>query len=227
MKPGRCASMEQLESQLLVLEHAPDAESYQKALREIYVSMVPKAQAVDLKLEFGVLAQPPGATEYKAVAPGGQIATGTKVYFNLRTSAQAHIYLYQETPSGEINVMFPHPRMPMANPLPPGQDLRIPPAPGFFTLEAEGVGLEQVHIVASLTPLTRLETSLGKPQPNAAELACGARNLSYDPGVACDETQARTFGLSEPGNAPNVSLLASNTAGETSIHQIFTFDHTP
>jgi hypothetical protein len=41
--------MEQLETQLLVLEHAPDAESYQKALKEIYVSMVPPEQAVDLQ----------------------------------------------------------------------------------------------------------------------------------------------------------------------------------
>lgn len=121
--------------------------------------------------------------------------------------------------------MFPHSRMPMANPLPPGQDLRIPPAPGFFTLEPEGVGLEQVHIVASVEPLTHLETSLGKPRPSAAELACGARDLSYNPGTDCD-AQARTFGLAEPGEAPGVSMHAANTAGAKSIHQIFAFQHT-
>lgn len=219
--------MEQLESQLLVLEHAPDAESYQKALKEIYVSMVPQKQAVDLKLELGVMAQRPGEQSFTAVAPNGPIATGTQVYFTVRTTAQAHVYLYQETPKGEINVMFPHPRMPMANPLPAGQDLRIPPSPGYFTLEAEGVGLEQVHVVASVEPLTKLETSLGKQQPSAAELACGARDLSYNPGTSCDDAQARTFGLAEPGNAPGVSMTATNTAGSTSIHQIFAFQHTP
>jgi hypothetical protein len=219
--------MEKLEAMLLVLEHAPDADSYQKALKEIYVSMVPAEQAVDLKVDFGVLALPAGATSYSAVAPGASIATGTRVYFTLRTTAQAHVYLYQETAQGEVNVMFPHPRMPMANPLPAGQELRIPPAPGFFTLDPPGEGgREQVHVVASLQPLTRLESSLGKPQLNAAELACGARDLSYDPGTACDDTKARTFGLSEPGDAPGVSMTATNAAGERSVHQVFAFEHT-
>lgn len=216
--------MEKLETQLLVLEHAPDAASYQAALKQIYVSMV---QAVDLRVEFGVLARKPGEQGFTAVAAGAPIATGTQVYFNLRTSEQAHVYLYQETPAGKINVMFPHPDMPMANPLPADQELRIPPAPGFFTLEAEGVGPEQVHVVASLDPLPRLATSLSKPQPSADELACGARDLTYNPGTACDETQARTFGLTEPGNAPGVSMTTANTAGSRSLHQIFNFEHTP
>lgn len=220
--------MEKLETQMLVLEAAPDAASYQAALKQIYLTMVPPEQAVDLKLEFGVLAQKPGESSFTAVPQDGSIATGTKVYFNLRTSAQAHIYLYQETPSGKINVMFPHPQMPMANPLPAGTELRIPPAPGYFTLDAEGVGREQVHLVASLEPLTQLATSLSKPTPSADELACGARDLNYNPGTSCtDDTQARTFGLTEPGNAPDVSMTASNTAGARSIHQIFTFQHTP
>lgn len=219
--------MEKLESLLLVLEHAPDAESYQKALKQIYVAMVPAEQAVDLQLEFGVLAQRPGESQYSVVPPNASIATGTNVYFTLRTSAQAHVYLYQETPSGGINVMFPHPQMPMANPLPAGKDLRIPPQPGFFTLEADGVGLEQVHVVASVEPLTRLETALGKQKTNADELACGARDLSYNPGTPCGGTQARTFGLAQPGDAPGVSMKAANTAGATSIHQIFAFQHTP
>ncbi|MBL9102460.1 MAG: DUF4384 domain-containing protein [Myxococcales bacterium] len=219
--------MERLEGLLLVLEHAPDAASYQKALKDVYVAMVPPEKAVDLRLEFGAMAQKPGEQSYTAVPVGGAIATGTNVYFDLKTSEQAHIYIYQETPAGKINVMFPHPQMPMANPLPAGQTLRIPPSPGYFTLEAEGVGSEQVHIVASLEPLTRLETSMSKQQPTAAELACGARDLSYNPGTQCDEPQARTFGLAQPGNAPGVSMTAANTAGARSIHQIFTFNHTP
>lgn len=219
--------MEKLEGLLLVLEHAPDAASYQAALRQIYVAMVPPEQAVDLQLEFGVLAQKPGESTYTAMKPNDSIATGTNVYFTVRTSAQAHVYLYQETPSGGINVMFPHPQMPMTNPLPAGQDLRIPPTPGYFTLQPEGVGLEQVHVVASLEPLTRLETSLAAPQPNAAELACGARNLAYNPGSDCGGVQARTFGLAQPGDAPGVSMKAANTAGARSIHQIFAFQHTP
>ena len=219
--------MESLETQLLVLEHAPDAASYQAALKQIYVSMVPPEQAVDLKFELGVMAQKEGEQGFTAVAQDGSIATGTRVYFTLKTTAQAHIYLYQETPDGKINVMFPHPAMPMANPLPAGQELRIPPTPGFFTLEAEGVGREQVHVVASLEPLTQLATSLAKPQPSAAELDCGARSLTYNPGTACDDAQARTFGLTEPGTAPGVSMTAANTAGARSIHQIFSFQHTP
>lgn len=219
--------MERLETQMLVLEAAPDAASYQKALKEIYVSMVGAEQAVDLRLDFGVLAQRPGESEFTAVPRDGKIATGTKVYFRIKTNAQAHVYLYQETAKGEINVMFPHPRMPMANPLPPGKELRIPPEPGYFTLEADGIGVEQVHLVASAEPLAKLETSLGKPKLTAEELACGARDLSYNPGTACDEPQARTFGLTEPGGTPGVSMTASNEAGAKSIHQIFSFEHTP
>lgn len=219
--------MERLETQMLVLEHAPDAASYQAALKQIYVSMVPPEQAVDLRVDFGVLARKPGEQAFTAVAADAPIATGTQVYFSLRTTAQAHIYLYQETASGKINVMFPHPKMPMVNPLPAGQELRIPPAPGYFTLEAEGVGAEQVHIVASLEPLAQLATSLSKAEPSAEELACGARDLTYNPGTNCDDVQARTFGLTEPGNAPGVSMTAVNTAGSRSIHQIFSFKHTP
>jgi hypothetical protein len=219
--------METLETQLLVLEHAPDAASYQAALKQIYVAMVPAEQAVDLKFDLGVMARKPGEQGFTAVAPDGSIATGTQVYFTLKTTAQAHIYLYQETPAAKVNVMFPHPQMPMANPLPADRELRIPPAPGFFTLQADGVGLEQVHVVASLEPLAQLATSLGKPDVSADELACGTRSLTYSPGTTCDDAQARTFGLTEPGTAPGVSMTAANTAGARSIHQIFSFQHTP
>ena len=219
--------MEKLEGQMLVLEAAPDAASYQQALKEIYNTMVASSKAVDLRLDFGVLAQETGASTFTAVPRDGKIATGTRVYFRVKTNQQAHIYIYQETPAGKINVMFPHPNMPMANPLPAGKELRIPPEPGYFTLDAEGVGREQVHLVASLEPLTQLETSLAKSQPSAAELACGARDLTYNPGTECDTPQARTFGLTEPGGVPGVSMTASNEAGATSIHQVFGFEHTP
>ena len=63
--------------------------------------------------------------------------------------------------------------------------------------------------------------------PTADELACGARDLSYNPGTQCGDVQARTFGLAQPGDAPGVSMKAVNTAGARSIHQIFAFQHTP
>ena len=148
----------------MVRTRAPVAASYQAALKQIYVSMVPPEQAVDLRVDFGVLARKPGEQAFTAVAADAPIATGTQVYFSLRTTAQAHIYLYQETAAGKINVMFPHPKMPMANPLPAGQELRIPPAPGYFTLEAEGVGPEQRHIERPREPERVLDRRRRQPR---------------------------------------------------------------
>lgn len=219
--------MEKLERLLRVLERAPDAPSYQAALKQIYVLMVPAEQAVDLRLDLAVLAQRPGEAGHTAVPPNGAIASGTRVYFTVRTSAEAHVYLFQESPSGEINVVFPHPHIPAANPLPAGQDLRIPPAPGFFTLQPEGVGREQIHLVASLDPLARLEAALAGPQPGASALVCAAGDRPGDPGTECGGAQARTFGLAAPGDVPGVSMRVETTAGARSLHQIFGFQHTP
>jgi hypothetical protein len=159
------------------------------------------------------------------VQGGASLASGSKLSFEVTPSQPAHVYLYQESPSGEVVVLFPDPRIGARNPLPGGGALRLPPPPGSFRLNAEDIGRETVHVVASLSPLPQLESTLAAEGVTAAAADCSSRGLEYDAGSgsAC-EGGSRGLEYDDGGAS---SLSAITELGGDRIVQSFSFEHVP
>lgn len=213
--------MEQLDGMLMQLSNAPDSAAYQAALTAIYQKMVPTEERKTLEVSLRVLAQKPGESAPALVSSGARLPTGTKVSFELTPSRPAYVYLYQESPAGEVVVLFPDPRI-GRNPLPAGGALQLPPPPGSFRLNAEDIGTETVHVVASLSPLPQLESTLAGPKVTAAAAECSSRGLEYDAGQPCEGSR----GLEYDGGGGS-SLTAVTELGGDRIIQRFSFEHVP
>lgn len=214
--------MEQLDAMLMQLSHAPDSAAYQAALTAMYQKLVPSAERTTLEVALRVLAQKPGDAGPALVADGATLPTGSRLSFELTPSRPAHVYLYQESPAGEVVVLFPDPRI-GRNPLPAGAALQLPPPPGSFRLNAEDLGEETVHVVASLSPLPQLEATLAGPKVTAAAAGCSSRGLEYEAGsTGCEQPR----GLEYDGGGA-ASLTAVTELGGDRIVQRFSFKHVP
>ncbi|MEZ4384960.1 MAG: DUF4384 domain-containing protein [Nannocystaceae bacterium] len=216
--------MEQLDAMLMQLANAPDSAAYQAALTAMYQEVVPNEERRTLELSLRALAQRPGEAEAALIKDGAALPTGTKLSFEVTPSQPAYVYLYQESPAGEVVVLFPDPRI-ARNPLPGGAALRLPPPPASFRLNAEDIGTETVHVVASLSALPQLETTLASDGVTAAAAGCSSRGLEYDAGAAepC-EGGSRGLAYDDGGGA---SLSAVTELGGDRIVQRFTFEHVP
>jgi hypothetical protein len=216
------AKMEELDGMLMQLSNAPDSAAYQAVLTAIYQKMVPNEERQTLEVSLRVMAQRPGEAGPALVSGGARLPTGTRVSFELTPSRQAYVYLYQESPAGDIVVLFPDPRI-GRNPLPGGAPLQLPPPPGSFRLNDKDIGTETVHVVASLSPLPQLEATLAGPEPTAAAAGCSSRGLEYDAGTTeCGGTRGLEYDAG--GGA---SLTAVTELGGDRIVQSFSFEHVP
>ncbi|MEZ4426893.1 MAG: DUF4384 domain-containing protein [Nannocystaceae bacterium] len=217
--------MEKLDALLMQLRNAPDSAAYQAVLTAMYQQLVPAQERTTLELAFTVMAQRPDEAAPALVKDGVELPTGSRLTFSLTPSRPAYIYLYQESASGALAVLFPNPRMPVRNPLPAGGALQMPPPPGSFRLNAEDLGTETVHIVASLDALPQLEATLGAPGVTAAAAECSSRGLEYDAGApqACEGTR----GLEYDAGDASASVNAMTQLGEDRIIQQFSFEHVP
>jgi hypothetical protein len=215
--------MEKLDAMLMQLANAPDSAAYQAALTAMYQSMVPSEERTTLEVSLRVLAQKPGDAAPALVADGARLPTGSKLSFELTPSRPAYVYLYQESPAGQVVVLFPDPRIAARNPLPAGGGLQLPPPPGSFRLNAEDLGTETVHVVASLAPLPQLEATLAGPGVTAAAAGCSSRGLEYDAGATeCGASRGLEY---DDGGAS--SLSAVTELGGDRIVQRFSFLHVP
>ena len=223
--------MEQLDELLVLLTTAPDAASFQAALREAYVGMVPE-QSVDLEVELDVMAQRPGEADFALVAPNATLASGTKLRMLITTTVDAYVYIYQVDANGRINVLFPDPRIGVSNPVPGATALHIPPAPASFTINDQDIGREQVHVVASAKPMDLLQATMARASEDPAavtseQLECNARGLEYESGVECPTTRGLVYDAgAEAGAASQYSMKAVNAAADDAVHLIYGFDHT-
>jgi hypothetical protein len=215
--------MEQLDAMLMQLANAPDSAAYQAALTAMYQKLVPSEERTTLEVSLRVMAQKPGEAGPTLVADDARLPTGSKLFFELTPSRPAYVYLYQESPAGQVVVLFPDPRIAARNPLPAGGALRLPPPPGSFRLNAEDLGTETVHVVASLSPLPQLEATLAGPGVTAAAAGCSSRGLEYDAGSTdCGASR----GLEYDGGGAS-SLSAVTELGGDRIVQRFSFLHVP
>ncbi len=217
--------MEQIDMLLIKLDRAPDAASYQLALKEMYQTVVPDAERVELDVEFTVAAAAPGETEMRPVNAGSVLRTGSNIYVSVRPSRQAYIYLYQETGSGALNVLFPQAGIGISNPIGAGQEVRIPPAPATFVVTEEDVGQEHLYIVGSAERIPELEAALGSGGATVEQVNCAARALKLNAGRTCEQPRGLVLDPGTPARSQNVSLHATSSAGDDRILQVFTFQH--
>ncbi len=125
------------------------------------------ARVGSLSLELSLLAERPGEPAPHLVASGEALPPGSKVHVRVALSAPAYLYLVQRTAAGQVTLLFPTPQIPLANPVPPGRALRLPPT-GAWRLEPSEGG-DAVVALAALEPVPGLDW-LGTNQAAGAEL---------------------------------------------------------
>jgi hypothetical protein len=222
----RMSQLEDLTIRLEAAVAAEDTEAMKLILRQLYVGSAEPSAPTDLQLEFAAVADSGGG--FAPVSDGATLKTGDKLYFTVKLSQSAHVYMYQQTPDGEINVLFPHPQMAAANPLPAGTVLRIPPEPGIFTVNDKDIGSERVHVVASLKPMASFASQLQSASKGSAPaLDCGARGLDYSSGQECPSSRGLDFTEGGGGATQGYTFKAANAAGDDALKHVFTFQHVP
>lgn len=227
---------------------ATSDDARRKALGVAYRTLVPDEARRELAFDFSVDAQKPSDASARPIAAGEKLPTGTKVAFVVRPSKAAYVYLFQKSPDGKVNVLFPDTRIGTKNPLPAGSGLRLPPAAGAsFKLNDKDIGTERVYVVASLEPMTSLEGAIDKAaggatpagamasvteaRPEADARGC-TRALELDEGPAPKCFRSRGFELDEgpaqggAAAAPPASFRARTEAADSVIVQVFAFEHT-
>jgi hypothetical protein len=221
-------------------------------LTELYTSTVPPSvQAQEsLAAELVLQAKRRGSPGTETLRDGARLRTGDQIVFGLRVSQPAYAYVFQRKgPSRTVDVLFPNPALTtLANPIPSGELVRIPPAGAVFTLDANDLGKEEVFFAVSKVPLPDLQSALAPTASNAPQQPAGVDKAMTDlfaqavpecsdggrgltvASQACD-TPSRGLTLaaaqSDPFFAPDSSLRAKTAPGDGVILKSFTFHHDP
>lgn len=147
------------------LKNAKSEGERMKVLDQLYRGVLPdEKRTEEVTFQLGANAQIPeplGGGSYNVV-PGSMVPTGAQVAFTVSVSKDAYVYMFQTTPSGEISVMFPDPRIGTQNPLRGGLATRIPQEPSWFRLNAKDIGTENLYVVVSQKPVENLDAALNK-----------------------------------------------------------------
>jgi len=160
-----------------------------------------------------------------------------------QVSRAAHVYLFQKSPNGTLNVLFPDARITVKNPVPAAQDLRIPQGGASFKLDAADIGTERVFVVASLEPIQSLAQAVsglsGGAPAGAPVLAVTrisklpeckkTRALSFEddaPAPGCTRERGLSFDEDATPAQPS-SITARTEAGDSVIARAFSFEHLP
>ena len=101
------------------------------------MSPTTKPETASLK----VMVKKPGAADFVVAPPGVTLPTGTQLYTLLRLDGPANVQFYQVDVRGKTNVIFPDSQISLKNPLPGGQEIRLP-SNGVFELDDEDLGIE-------------------------------------------------------------------------------------
>jgi len=238
---------------LEALKSAKSESERARALDLLYRGVVPDDKRVEeVTFRLGMVAEMPaqlGGGTF-SVAPGGAVPTGATVFFKLDVSKDAYVYMFQTTPRGEVNVLFPDPRIGTQNPLPARVAARIPDRKSF-RVNARDVGTESLYMVVSRQPVKDLNAALDKVKSGAvstlaqsqmlrsvamvapAEVAqkCKRRALVMEGGDGC--TRPRGLQLDDEGGSSRGVTIGEVPAGvqvrthpgDDLIVTLFTFEH--
>ena len=224
------------------LKNAADPQAQRTALSQAYHDLVPDESRTELKLNLAIVARLPGQSDAAPVVEGAKLPSGSRVSFSVQLSRAAHVYLFQKSPNGSFNVLFPDPRISVSNPVPAGQELRIPQGGASFKLDDKDIGTERVYIVASLAPIASLAQAVSGLQSGAAPAApvvavtqlskpadcpkTRALNFENDaPPAGCTRERGLSFAEDAAPSQPS-SVTARTEAGDSVIARAFSFEHT-
>lgn len=164
----------------------------------VWANARPDLAAARVAADVRVEAVKAGSSQSLIHRSGDRLTAGDGFRLVLRPSVQAHVYVLLLSSQGEASVLYPDPRMGLANPAPGGSEIAIPPD-GLFVLD-ETPGTETLQVLVSAKPLTDLESRLaamtGKPDAprtvleDVGNLLCppnGKRGVTYTKtSAACD-----------------------------------------
>jgi hypothetical protein len=170
---GTAPIKERIETLKKAIAELGSAESYgarKRALNVAYRSAVPPEKRVEeLTFRMGLQAELPASVGGGKVdiEPGSVLPTNARVVFSFEVSKDAHLYIFQRTPSDEVTVLYPDKRIGTQNPLKAGTWIEIPPGGQRFRVNSKDIGDENVYIVASQTPISSLDGALQKVKDGA------------------------------------------------------------
>lgn len=187
-----------------------------RALDGLYRGVVPDNKRVEeLTFRMGMTAELPGG-DLIDVQPGTTLPTNTRSAFTFEVSREAYLYIFQKSPTGEVNVLFPNALIATKNPLPAGQEAQIPPKGQRFRLNDKDLGMENVYIVASLAPVQSLDGALEKVKQGKVTMISEDSMLrgftQVVPGTAPSGCKTRAFEL-EPSPEPASGQACTRTRG--------------
>jgi hypothetical protein len=216
-------AMERFEELALRLQSSQSDDEFATNLRDTWTSLAPAGEGVDLSAALKVMVKRPGASDFVVAPPGVTLPTGTQLYTLLRLEGPANVQFYQVDVRGKTNVIFPDPQIDLKNPLPGGQEIRLPNN-GVFELDDKDLGIEDLHVVVSADAV---EAPAPAAESRVIEADCKQRGLKFVPD-ACPKTRGLVFkgdASSRKIEAGGASIAASNAAAQRGIHMVYTFHH--
>ena len=139
---------------------------------------------------------------------GDRLRPGDRLYLQLKASAPVHVYVVNEDDRGESYLLFPLPQQSLHNPLPAGQETRLPGVRNgreyYWEVTSAG-GQEHFVIFVSPEPLTEFERTFATlPLPATGEPVLSAR-LSEGAVGALRGVGGLAAGPARPGEASTLS----------------------
>ena len=216
----------ELEKLYLLIDSAPtDAAQVQEALLQIQQAATMRGSSGALEVGVAVYTQGPEDPGFSLSPQGRTLGSGSRIYFELQASIPAYVYLYQTSPNGELALLFPDDAIPIPNPLPPNQAVRLPHGAFTYDVDNENIGMENIHVVVSAQPLNSLadtaltDSSAGTVADN--DLDCGTRGVGLSAPPTCNKTR----GVKLSANPSSESVRAKADSGDDAVHVVYNFHH--
>ncbi len=229
-----------------VMESLQNAKSTQERIElidKLYQGVVPAAERDELTFKLGVKARLPDSLGSRDVVlrQGSSLPTDSRMHFEISVSKTAHLYMFQTTPTGEITVLFPNPKISGTNPLQANQPSRIPLSGKTFRVNEKDLGTEKVFFLLSDKPIANVETafqrvlndqianigddpwlsSMAAAQSGSPACERGLEVVDEPPAAACE----RGLEVVDDPSAGEMSMIVRNNAAEDRILRILEFKH--
>lgn len=166
---GRIEDLPELTS---AMANAKTYGARKRALDDLYRGVVPEEKRVEeLTFRMGMRAELPASVGGGTidVEPGGVVPTNARVAFAFEVSKDAHLYIFQKSPKDDVTVLFPDARIGTENPLRAGTWAEIPPKGQRFRVNDKDLGIENVFIIVSRSPIQSLDAALDKVKSGAVK----------------------------------------------------------
>jgi len=180
-----------------------------------------------LSVDLTVWAMRPGETEASILHGDEPLYQGTKVAFSFKTNEKAYVYLAERSASGSFDLLYPSELIATANPLPAGTTVRIP-AQKWFEVDDKDLGEETVYILASPSPIKRVNTALARAEKHGTGLqskeflAAATEDGRCEAGAGGAGCLEKSRGLVLPSADPGVgNALSVRVASRKGDHKIF------